>query len=232
MPVNPVLHYFPRGLDAFIDIKVALPDYQIETFFDVGANIGQSAIDYTSMFPSARIFSFEPVEETYRQLLDNTRKNKQVHCFKMALSSYQGEGKILAEGISLANHLIEETEGISGNGETPVEDVNISTLDEFCESKQIENISYLKVDTEGEDLNVLRGSSNMLTGQQIDFVELEAGMHPYNSHHVSFNNLKDYMEQYDYLLFGIYVQTKEFYNKKSHLRRTNPLFISRNLVEA
>jgi FkbM family methyltransferase len=232
LPVNPILHYFPRGLDTFIDIKVALPHYRMELFFDVGANIGQSANDYVSMFPSSRIFSFEPVDKTYRQLLNNTSQHKQIHCFKLALSSYEGTGKILAEEASLANHLINEIEGVSSYKEASVEEVDITTLDEFCESENIKKISYLKIDTEGEDLNVLKGAEDMLAGERIDFIELEAGMHAENSHHVAFCDLKDYMEQYNYLLFGIYVQTKEFYNKMPHLRRVNPLFISGGLAEA
>lgn len=229
IPNKRVLQYFPRGLDPFIDLKVALPDYQVDTFFDVGANVGQSAIDYVSEFPTAHIYSFEPVSATYHQLCENSRQYQQIHCYRYALSSQPGQGEVLAQSTALDNHLIREESTVKTTADT--EQVEIITLDSFCQTESLERISYLKVDTEGEDFNVLKGAEQMLEQQRIDFVELEAGMHDNNQFHVPFEELKSFLEQYRYFLFGIYVQTAEFYEQKPYLRRVNPLFISNDIVE-
>jgi hypothetical protein len=39
---------------------------KISTIFDVGANVGQSALKFQEAFPRARIHSFEPVSATYK----------------------------------------------------------------------------------------------------------------------------------------------------------------------
>lgn len=110
------------------------------------------------------------------------------------------------------------------------EAVDIVTLDEFCASSRIERVSYLKIDTEGGDLEVLRGGERMLKGQRIDLVEVEAGMNAGNKRHVPFEALKGYLEARDYLLFAIYEQMHEWITGEPHLRRTNPAFVSRRMI--
>jgi len=111
------------------------------------------------------------------------------------------------------------------------EDVNIVTLDDYCRAKSIGKVNYLKIDTEGGDLEVLRGGEGMLQEQRIDFVEVEAGMNADNKRHVPFEILKDYLESRGYPLFGVYEQVPEWPTKEPHLRRTNPVFISRRMIE-
>ena len=40
--------------------------------------------------------------------------------------------------------------------------VDVTTIDLFCAEHRIERINLLKIDTEGHDLDVIRGASNML----------------------------------------------------------------------
>ena len=42
---------------------------QIKVVFDVGANVGQSALRYVQEFPLAEIYSFESVAATYGELV-------------------------------------------------------------------------------------------------------------------------------------------------------------------
>ena len=47
------------------------------------------------------------------------------------------------------------------------------TGDSFCRRRGIDHIDLLKIDTEGHDLEVLRGFAQMLTSQAIDVVQFE-----------------------------------------------------------
>ena len=116
------------------------------------------------------------------------------------------------------------------NKDVPTESVDIVTLDEFCRTKRIDHINYLKIDTEGGDLEVLKGAVGMLTEQRIDLVQVEAGMNPTNSRHVSLESLKAFMESHMYFLFGVYEQENEWLTREPHLRRTNPVFISQQMI--
>jgi hypothetical protein len=104
-------------------------------------------------------------------------------------------------------------------------------IDAFSKKNKIERIDFLKIDTEGGDLDVLKGAENMLKSQKIDFVQVEAGMNPDNNHHVPFECLKSFLEKYNYYLFGIYDQVNEWPSEEPHLRRTNSVFVSRKIIK-
>jgi FkbM family methyltransferase len=48
-----------------------------------------------------------------------------------------------------------------------------TTLDDFCATQNIEQIDFLKIDVEGAELSVLRGSRNMLSRRKIMAVYFE-----------------------------------------------------------
>ena len=127
--------------------------------------------------------------------------------------------------------LTDQSAETPGDRSVATESVDVVTLDEFCQTKGIDQINYLKIDTEGGDLEVLKGALNMLTGQKVDLLELEAGMNPGNKKHVRFETLKEFLESHGYFLFGIYEQVDEWPTKEPQLRRTNPVFISSRLIE-
>lgn len=103
------------------------------------------------------------------------------------------------------------------------------TLEEFCESNGIKFIDSLKIDTEGYDLEVLKGSSELLKKSSIAFIEAEVGMNPKNNLHVDFLVIREYLKSYNYFVFGIYEQTHERKAGLPVLRRANVLFISGDL---
>jgi FkbM family methyltransferase len=221
----------PRGVDIFSDISVLLSKYKIRTLFDVGANVGQSARLYSKIFLASQILCFEPVTETFAQLQENTGKMSNVRCFHVALSSQNGRSAITAQGRSTMNHLLNTSELPAGGTAAPYEYVETVRLDDFCKAEGIDRISFLKIDTEGGDLNVLKGAEQMLTNQTIDLVEVEAGMNPHNRHHVPLPLLKEYMEQFSYYIFGVYEQCYEWPSGEPHLRRSNVVFISSRMIK-
>jgi FkbM family methyltransferase len=222
----------PRGVDVAEDIARSFPAYRVTTVFDVGANVGQSARHYLSCFPDADIYSFEPVRETFRDLQRNLQGRDRVHCFPLALGARRTVGHMALQGKSARFRLVAQ-DAVSRPGDSSMtEEVEVLPMDEFCDRHRIHRVSYLKIDTEGADLDVLKGAAGLLDAQRVDFVEVEAGMNAGNTWHVPFETLKAYLESRNYLLFGIYAQMHEWPTKEAHLRRTNSTFISRQVVEA
>jgi FkbM family methyltransferase len=220
----------PRGIDIFEDLKNYLPNLQIRIVFDVGANIGQSCSTYLNRFPGSTIYCFEPVDATFRQLQSNVGSQDNVHSFKLALGATHGTGKMVLEGNTDGFFLM----NIRGpeRETSPLEEVNLETLDGFCAHQNIAHINYLKIDTEGGDFEVLRGAENMLNLQYVDVVQVEAGMNRSNARHVPFTNFLKFFEEKNYFLFAIYEQVNEFLTQEPHLRRTNPVFISNRVIKA
>jgi FkbM family methyltransferase len=223
---------WPFGIDVCRDIKNALPAFQADVVFDVGANVGQSAAKFLRCFPQSHIYCFEPAGQTFRQLRENFKGNERVHSFQVALGASKGKGRLLLQGSPDVFRLLDPSEGASVSDALGVEGVDVEPLDEFCRDANINQISYLKIDTEGGDLAVLKGAENMLSEHRIELVEVEAGMHSGNERHVPFEVLKEFLESKRYLLFGIYGQELEWPTNEPYLRRTNPVFVSERTIRA
>ena len=221
----------PRGIDLAYDLAHALPGYRVQTVFDVGANVGQSAQDYLEKFPVARIYSFEPVRSTFQQLEANLKGEDRVRCFQLAFGASPQQGTMVLQGESVMFFLSEASRPLSEAQNAVTEQVQVATLDEFCRQHQLERISYIKIDTEGGDMNVLKGAEHLLAEQRIDLMQLEAGMNSHNTWHVALETLKQHLESRNYFLFGVYEQVHEWPAKEPHLRRANPVFISRRMIE-
>jgi hypothetical protein len=53
--------------------------------------------------------------------------------------------------------------------------VEINTIDEFCSANGIRHIHFLKMDVEGNELNILYGAKQMIESDSIDFIQFEFG---------------------------------------------------------
>lgn len=225
-----IVRSLPHGCDFFEDVQRFSSSYHFEVIVDVGANIGQSAVTFATRFKQARIISIEPVSSTFEILCKEVAPYPLVSCYKIAFGASRGSSTIHLGDDSSMNQ-VEDLDAPSAIT-TDAEIIERIPLDDFCSEQKIDRISFLKVDTEGRDLDVLKGAFRMLADQRIDFVEVEAGMNPGNTFHVPMEVLKSAMEQHGYMLFGIYEQMHEWPENKPHLRRSNLVFMSPGLIRS
>jgi FkbM family methyltransferase len=83
-------------------------------------------------------------------------------------------------------------------------EVVVSTVDEFCEQRGIGFIDLLKSDTQGYDLEVLRGGDRMFTEGRIHLVYLEATFAPLYENLPRFDQLYGFLADRDFDLVGLY----------------------------
>lgn len=220
----------PRGFDVVEDLTGFFSQLEFDIIFDVGANTGQSLAVYLARFSQASIYCFEPVAATFLKLTTRANNNPRVNCFRLAVGALNCDTKMVSQDCPTMSHLLDESL-VEVPGNAFLENVTMVSLDSFCQTEGVDHISLLKVDTEGADLEVLKGACRMLKEQKIGFIEVEAGMNPDNVYHVPFEDLKHYLERFDYSLFGIYEQVNEWPTNRPHLRRSNPVFISRYMID-
>jgi len=216
-----ITKHVPQGFEFYFDLRKLQLGYNPKIVFDVGANIGQTAIKWHKFFPEAQYHCFEPVGTTMAALKENTSRFNNILYYQCALGAEKKQAEITLCQDSSLNSFVDAVKK-NGHG---TEVVQINTLDELCRSKDIFHIDVLKIDTEGFDIEVLKGSSSMLKAGNISFIQVEAGMNPYNHLHVPLHHFVDFLTPYGYILFGIYEQHLEWTGEK-RLSFCNPVFIS------
>lgn len=197
------------------------------TIIDVGANVGQTATALARSFPEARIYSLEPFQVAFTQLCANTRAFRNIQAFKLAAGARCGSSEVFlhAERASQVNSLVDTRQATLKAQAAAVETIEQTTLDRFCEDHGIASIDLLKIDTEGYELEVLRGAAGLLAGRKISAVLCEVGLHG-DPWHTDFFAVVAELEPRGLVATGFY---ESDYQKDGRFSHTNALFVHREL---
>lgn len=224
---SPHEHPRARGYSLEADLKKlfkqAIPKNPV--IFDVGANLGQSAESYIAEFRSCEIFCFEPVDSSFGFLSRRVNSCPQISLHKLAFGAEDGWATIEDKKLSGSNRIVEDINPATTGFPT----VKVRRGDNFCDNYGLHEIFILKIDTEGYDLEVLKGFSRMLEQQAAAFVQIEASMAPENKHHVSAQQFTDHLYPLGYRLFGIYDQ---WAGREGQLRRANLVYVAKKYLES
>jgi len=149
-------------------LRTLLPGCRVA--FDVGAHIGDWTALALEINPSLQVHCFEPSAESYRQLERRHGAAGNVRLNPVGLSTDPGEATL---------HIHEEQPDVnslySSADSTRAEQVRLRTVDEYCESEEVDRIDYFKVDTEGHEYAVLAGAERMLREGRVRYAQVEYG---------------------------------------------------------
>jgi FkbM family methyltransferase len=161
------------GLDPFRDMRRLLNFEEPSVLFDVGANRGQSVALLRAAFPSATIHAFEPSPSTFERLKEQTAGISNLHLNNIALGSICERRVLIENSEDTANSLLAAGGDFSWGKVVSHTDVDVASIDSYCEAAGIRHIDVLKSDTQGFDSEVLRGGINMLQQHKIRLVYIE-----------------------------------------------------------
>ena len=134
----------------------------MNTVFDIGAHIGLVALPLAkSINPNGMVFAFEPASSNRKFLNDHIDAN--------SITNIDVVSDLVGES---SNQAVEFFESTGDSGMNTMADtgrrrgyeqttVNQITLDEFCSSRRL-TPQLIKIDTEGAELNILRGATEVL----------------------------------------------------------------------
>ena len=135
-------------------------------FIDIGAHCGALSIPVALNNPQSKVIAIEPQLHLAERLHKNKRINNLNNLFieSIGLYSKEGEleislprgndGKVISE---LVGKLDVKYTGLSSNEKIPV-----STMDSLMNSKESALISIIKIDVQGNELEILKGAKKTL----------------------------------------------------------------------
>lgn len=158
---KPPIHYRPNTSDeaiiqsVFVDRQEYLfPHFEPELVFDIGANIGVTAVILANIYPTARIMAFEPVQENFDLLKLNVESYPKVKPVKCGLGNKNFNMRIFnSDDPTNLGGFSSVKKGELG------EEVSIVRTATICQEIGVPDL--IKIDCEGAELEILSDVPNL-----------------------------------------------------------------------
>lgn len=142
--------------------------YQNNTIYDVGSNIGMYTLFFASnALPDGIVYSFEPNQEVFKELLLNCEINglQNIKTFNLAVGSKNAVNKIVYDpthkGTGSLSKSIQES-FIKSSKLIKSQEVKVVSLDNMVYEKGLKAPDFVKIDVEGYEINVLNGMMKII----------------------------------------------------------------------
>jgi len=147
----------------------------IRTVLDIGANTGQFASQFHRLLPDATLYSFEPLEDCYNELLKKMGHVPKFHAFNFALGNKTGQAEIYRNTYTPSSSLLPMEElhkqAFPFTKHTAVQEIKIKRLDDMLGELDIVENVLVKIDVQGTEDKVIVGGERLLSRTSIMIVE-------------------------------------------------------------
>lgn len=156
-------------------LKKYISQEQEGVVLDIGANTGSYSKRLRSINSNIDIFSFEPHPLTYNKLIKNLDHlnikslNLGVGSVAGTLNLYDYANQDGSEHASIYEDVIKSIH----KGTVTKHKINVITLDEFTYQHNIEKVLLLKIDTEGHEIEVLKGFEKFIRANKVYMIHFE-----------------------------------------------------------
>jgi FkbM family methyltransferase len=174
---------------------------------DIGANIGLISLNICHYVSHAVCYAFEPSPIQFGYLLKNLKENKledRIYPFNIALGDHTGVARFYTHGPknSSGDGLIDTGRA----GPSSVIEVKMTTLDQWWLDNNKPEVSFLKLDTEGAELQVLKSAADFLRHCR-PVVLIEICYLNYEKYGVTFEDHIQLLNDYQYTLHDLKKET-------------------------
>lgn len=134
-----------------------------KVIFDIGANTGIYSLIAQSINERTLVYAFEPVDRVFDKLaLNCSENNYNVHCIKVAVSNYDGEG-IIYDLKQKHIYSVTVNKNLHSKDKKVIEKKIITRkLSTFVQENNIGKIDLMKIDVETYEPEVLQGMEGLI----------------------------------------------------------------------
>jgi FkbM family methyltransferase len=196
---------------------------------DVGANEGQSIKRFNLIFDNCTVHSFEPITKCFNKMVKDFPgkkfiKNNYALSDKNTNKNFFINKNLQTSSFNRINknydHIHEKNKI---NNSIKVKTI---TLDAYINFNGIKKIDILKIDTQGHELNVLKGSKKSLKKNVINFIEVEIILSDYYINKIKLYEIDHIMNKNNYELVDL---QNLYYNNKNQIIQFDMLYINKKI---
>lgn len=193
-----------NGSAAGIEHEAVLKELNCKTIIDVGANKGQFALTARKCFPDARIYSFEPLGKPAVIYNKVFAADKNIKLYPYAISDETGETEIHISHREDSSSLLPigetQNEMFPGTYEIGTEKITMKRLVDVLTISDLLTPVLLKIDVQGFELNVLKGSVEFFSN--IKFIYSECSYIELYKGQALFPEIASFLKEYGYKIKG------------------------------
>jgi FkbM family methyltransferase len=176
----------------------------IRTILDIGANTGQFASQVNRLLPDATLYSFEPLEDCYNELLKKMEHVPKFNAFNFALGDKNGQAQIYKNAYTPSSSLLPMEElhkrAFSFATHTTAQNINVKRLDDILDELDVIKNIMVKIDVQGFEDRVILGGKSLISVASILIVE--TSFRPLYKGQVLFGPLYDMLRQLGFEYMG------------------------------
>jgi len=185
--------------------RLSLPGDAV--IFDVGANFGAMTLPFAKLVPLGKVYAFEPTFYAFSKLKKNLELNPELSQRVVPVQSF------VSSNTSQGSHLkayaswkvVSSTEGprhrIHGGIPKPADGIPAVSLDDFCTQNGIERLDFIKIDTDGHELEVLKGAQKVIDKFK-PVIIFEVGIYVMEEANIDFSEYLNFFGFLNYSLFN------------------------------
>jgi FkbM family methyltransferase len=139
------------------------PDREPAVIYDIGANIGVASLFFGVRYPQATIYGFDPLPTNYEICSMNYQNLKHARAFPWALGSSTRTATFQFEANDNRGGRLAASSAVNSKSSTQSISVEVFTIADVIREKQLGPPELLKIDVEGAELDVLKGTGNYIS---------------------------------------------------------------------
>jgi FkbM family methyltransferase len=211
--LNSLLHRFDfevtrynKGTNNVLRRSAILKNHNVNLIIDVGANTGFFGNEIRRSGYMGEIISFEPLGDAFEKLKETSNSDTSWKVYNYALGAENSTQQINISANSHSSSILEildtHTQAEVTASYIGKQEIQIKTLDSvFNDISGKTNEIFLKIDTQGFELNVLKGATSSLS--YIKTIQLEMSLLPLYEGQPLYNEIMDFLHSHNYRLIDV-----------------------------
>lgn len=152
----------------------------IRTVIDIGAHTGEFSSAIRAVLPGVRVYAFEPLPDCFERLTAKFERYPDCRAFHVALGQQPGHVTFWRSSFSKSSSVLPmatlHQNAFPWSASCSQVDVRLETLDDYQNEMELISKVLMKIDVQGYEDRVLKGSTLVLN--RVDYVLVEVSFRP------------------------------------------------------